>query len=166
MGFSCKSALHYTELKSTDCGDFNFGMIEAKRILTEEEKKSLETQGIIVQEYLFDMVYQGIWRKNYPIKKLSASPIKNLKDYKLDDKLSEGIVLKNFEGDLTPCSIVIQSFIRLNEDEFKSYGKIVNYNNQYYRMDTQKKFVKDIVSHPCVKHVSIMKSNDIPDLKY
>ncbi len=163
--FHCKTSQKIGEVKSDKCGDYSFGMIEAKRLLTDEEKLSLESQGIKIQEFLFETVYQGIWNKNWNSKKLNTTPIKSLRVFQVEDKLSEGIIVKDLTGDNTPCNIIIQTFVELNREAFNDFGKLVILNNKYYRMETQKKHILDIAKNDCVKHISLMKSIDIPDLK-
>lgn len=163
--YSCGTSKKVSDLKSADCIDYSFGMIEAKRILNDEEKSLLEKQGIFIQEFLFENVYQGVWRKSWNKKKLNATPIRKLRTYNAEDKISEGVQLKDLNNDNTVCNLIVQSFVDLNEKEFSSFGKLINYNNKFYRLETQKKYISEIAMHPCVKHVSIMKSLDVPDLK-
>ncbi|NOT37760.1 MAG: hypothetical protein HOP11_10325 [Saprospiraceae bacterium] len=162
---ACNPVKKLSDLKSKDCGNFTIGMIEAKRLLNDQEKAKLEEQGILIQEFLFETVYQGIWKNSWNTKKLNTTPIRKLKEYKSEDKVSEGIILKEIAEDNTPCNLIVQSIIEIDDVELSSFGKVVNYKNKYYRIETQKKYIDDIAQHPCVKHVSLMKSLDIPDIK-
>ncbi|MEP7196334.1 MAG: hypothetical protein ABI851_07415 [Saprospiraceae bacterium] len=162
---SCKTTYKLNELKTDQCSDFRYGMIEAKRVLNNTEKKELENKGMLVQDFLFETVYQGIWNKSWDDKKLSATPIKKLKEYSIEEKISEGIKLQELAEDRRPCTLLILAFASLNETELESYGKLLNSKSPYYRLETQYKYVQRIAENPCIKHISIIKQMDTPDFK-
>lgn len=163
--FCCKTSYSIVNLKEEHCDDYRYGMIECKRLLSETDKKSLESKGLFVQDFLFDNVYQGTWYKNWDKMKLNSTPVKNLKAYSPEEKLSEGIKLADLENNTKPCNLLIQSIIPLQVSELNKYGKLINQNGLLYRLESQLMNVEPIVRNPCVKHISIMKMVDIPDLK-
>ena len=162
----CKSSYNIDALNEKQCSDYRYGIIELKRILSGDEKKELESKGLFIQDFLFDNVFQGVWYKKWDKLNLISTPIKKLRLYTLQDKISEGINLKDIKDDNRKCILLIQSFAPLDEADLKGYGKLLNQNSSYYRLETQYKFLEEIAGHSCIKHISIMKPiQDIPELK-
>ncbi|MEO6190275.1 MAG: hypothetical protein ABIO44_07830 [Saprospiraceae bacterium] len=162
----CKTSYKLDALNEKQCSNYRYGIIELKRTLSGDEKKELENKGLFIQDFLFENVYQGVWYKKWDKLNLISTPIKKLKVYTLQDKLSEGIKLSDIKSDNRNCILLIQSFAPLDEADLKVYGKLLNQNSSYYRLETQYKFLEEIASHSCIKHISIMKPiQDIPELK-
>ncbi|MFN8278899.1 MAG: hypothetical protein U0V49_01300 [Saprospiraceae bacterium] len=165
LTISCKPSYNIAALKESGCGDYRFGMIECKRLLKDEDKDLLEKKGLLIQDHLFDQVYQGIWYKNWDKINLKATPIRKLKQYQISEKLSEGIQLALLKDDTRTCNLLIQVITPLDQSFLTQYGKILNHKDLLYRLETQYKNIEPIVQHPCIKHVSVLKLQDFPDKK-
>ncbi len=163
---ACKPSYNLASLTEDKCGQYSYGMIEFKRLISEEEKKTLQTQGLFIQDYLFDQVYQGVWHRKWDKMKLSATPIKRLKEYTPSEKISDGIILDSLDKDKRSCMLLIQSISPLDVNELKKYGKLLHNNDQYYRLESQYRNIPSIIQNRCIKHISVMTGPaDIPELK-
>jgi len=155
-------------LKEEDCLKYTFGRIDAKRSLTEEDKKSLLKQGLRIQEFVFENQYLGCWDKNWNTKNLDQTPVVSLNPFEAKDKLASGMPIHKLDeiAQTTGHSMVlIQTLSSVDSMELVNYGKIIFHRDHFYRLLVKHQDLKDLLEYPCLRLMSIVKENHEPDQK-
>lgn len=161
---SCKSSVQLFQMDESSCGKLIYGQIDSRRILTDVDKKNLETQGIFVQDYLFENIYTGVWTKKWENKSLEKTPVTKLTMVKPEQKISGGKVLSEIEkADNYNVTLIIQTIGPLKSELLAEYGKITAEKNSFVKMETGIKTVIDLIQHPCIKNISILEPGFAPD---
>lgn len=160
------SKKEWADFKKEDCSKYHFGRIEAKRLLTEDEKKLLSNDGIHVQEFVFETQYLGSWEQKWAGKSLEKTAIKSLVSFSPQDKLASGMQIKELQklADTPGESMVLlQTIATVNPLELRQFGRLVFSQNHFYRMVVAHNKLIDLIEFPCLRMMSIVKSNYDPD---
>lgn len=164
---SCStSKKEWVDFRTADCSKYLYGRIDAKRLLTDLEKKNLSVQGIQVQEFVFETQYLGSWKKNWTSKSLEKTAIKSLIPFSIQDKLASGMQLQELKriGETPGESMVlIQTIATVNPVDLGSFGKIVFSREHFYRMIVPHDQLFSLLEFPCLRLLSIVKDNYDPD---
>lgn len=163
---SCSSAINLDKLNKDSCGKFEYGKIETKRMLTDADKLNLKSNGVVIQEFVFEKLYLGLWKKNWTEKNLDKTVISKLTVIPPDEKLAGGIILKDIKpNDNSRCILLIQTVGSVPISEFNDYGKVESARNDFIKMETSMSNIIDLCNHPCIKAVSLLPQNSSPDQK-
>jgi hypothetical protein len=164
---SCGSSKkEWADFRNADCAKYQFGRIDAKRVLTDNEKKSLAQQGIQVQEFVFETQYLGSWEVKWSAKNLDKTPIKSLIPFSTQDKLASGMQiqeLKKLADSPGESMVLIQTIATVNNDELSKYGKLIFKRDYFYRMLVPHNQLLLLLEFPCLRLMSIVKDNYDPD---
>ena len=130
LSFSfCKVSHQLTQLTEKKCGQYTYGRIEFKRSISTEEKNQLASQGLLIQDFIFENIYLGLWYKSWGKKNLNKTAIRALIPFTPDDKLAGGLLVRDIKADdNSNCLILIQTIGPLSKDELNDYGLIVSSN--------------------------------------
>lgn len=162
----CKVSHQMTQLTEKKCGQYTYGRIEFKRSITTEEKNQLTLQGLLMQDFIFENIYLGLWYKSWDKKNLNKTAIRTLIPFSPDDKLAGGLLVRDIKADdNSNCLILIQTIGPLSKDELNDYGLIISSNDDFYKMEVQKRNILPLLDHPCIKMVSLVKEDYIHDAK-
>ncbi|HRG34404.1 MAG: hypothetical protein JNK69_07270 [Saprospiraceae bacterium] len=163
---SCSSTIKLDNLNRDSCGKFEYGKIETKRMLTDGDKLNLKSGGIVIQEFVFENLYLGIWKNNWSEKNLDKTVISKLTVIPPDEKLAGGVILKDIKpNDNSRCILLIQTVGSVPLDEFDDYGKVESARNDFIKMETSMSNIIELCNHPCIKAVSLLPQNSTPDQK-
>lgn len=163
---SCNTALKLDNLNRDSCGKFQYGKIETKRMLTDADKAQLQSGGIVVQEFVFENLYLGIWKNSWSGRNLDKTVISKLTIIPPDEKLAGGIILKDIKpNDNSHCILLIQTVGSVPLTEFNDYGKVESARNDFIKMETSMSNIIELCNHPCIKAVSLLPQNSTPDQK-
>ncbi len=161
---SCNSAIKLYDLEEADCAKMVYGQITTRRMLTDADKDLLSKNGLIIQDFIFENIYSGVWKHSWSGKNLDRSPVKNLDPLTPDQKLAGGILLSEIEkADNRNVTLLIQTIGPLVPEALNAYGRIISEKNSFIRMETGIRNVVDLSNHPCIKTISILEAENTPD---
>ena len=163
---SCSKKLDLSSLDSNVCENFTFGRIELKRNISDVEKSKLANEGVIIQEYIFDQVYLGVWSKKWNSKKLEKTAIKALKPAKAEDKLASGMTINEIEAmskENTRSTVLLQTIGKMKPNVFSEIGTVLMNKDFFYRLDVHNSHLMDLLDNPCIKLITILKEPAVPD---
>ena len=163
---SCSSSINLDKLNTDSCGKFEYGKIETKRMLTDADKLNLNAKGIVIQEFVFENLYLGLWKKNWTNKNLDKTVVSKLTVIPPEEKLAGGTILKDIKpNDNSRCILLIQTVGSVPISEFNDYGKVESARNDFIKMEIFMSNIVDLCNHPCIKAVSLLPQNSSPDQK-
>jgi hypothetical protein len=166
MNACSSSKKNWADFKGSDCAKYQFGRIDAKRLLTTEEKSNLEISGIHIQEFVFETQYLGSWDKKWTGKNLEKTPVKTLVPFSAQDKLASGMQLSEIRRLAeTPgeSMVLLQTIATIDHTELSKFGKLVFNREYFYRMIVPHSKLEELIEFPCIRLVSIVKDNYDPD---
>lgn len=149
-----------------DCSKYQFGRIEARRLLSEKEKESLAELGIRIQEFVFETQYLGCWDMKWSTMNLEKTAVKNLIPFTYQDKLSSGMQLqelKKFMDTPGESMVLIQTIATVDPGELQQFGKLIFSRQHFYRMSVPHNKLMNLLEFPCIRLLSIIKQNYDPD---
>jgi hypothetical protein len=164
---SCSSTKKkWEDFKVGDCAKYQFGRIEAKRLLTDVEKNELAKQGIQIQEFVFETQYLGSWEHKWASRNLDKIPVKTLIPFSLQDKLASGMQLselKKLSESPGESMVLIQTIASVNKTELNQFGKLIFSRDHFYRMVVPHHQLYNLLEFQCLRLLSIVKENYNPD---
>ncbi|MBK9270048.1 MAG: hypothetical protein IPM48_00490 [Saprospiraceae bacterium] len=162
---ACSSPIRLYNLNEDLCTNLVYGQIETRRLLTDLDKTNLEKQGMVIQDYIFENIYQGVWKKSFEKSNLNKTPIVKLSALTPDQKVAGGTALSEIEkGENRNVVLILQSIGPMAPESLSEYGKITAEKNSFIKMETGIKNVLDLSKHPCIKNISILEAELAPDL--
>lgn len=162
------SGRSWQQLKEADCVQYTFGRIDAKRMLTEEDKSKLLKQGLRIQEFVLENQYLGCWDRKWNQKVLDKTPIASLNPFEIKDKLGSGMQLSKLnELSQSPgkSMVLIQTLSSVDSLELKQYGSIIFKRDHFYRLLVDHANLPELLEYPCLRLMSIVKDQYEPDQK-
>lgn len=167
MILSCsRKPMAWENLKEKDCANYTFGRIESKRMLSDEDKTSLEKQGIVIQEFVLENQYLGSWKSSWNSVTLDKTPINALVKFETKDKLASGMEMTHFEEiSNSPGSsmVLLQTLASVDSLELVFYGEILFHRDHFYRMVIPHPQLQELLNYPCLRLLSIVKEHYEPD---
>jgi hypothetical protein len=161
---ACSGTIKLYDLDEADCSRLVYGQITTRRMLTDVDKNQLAKNGLLVQDFIFENVYSGVWKQNWSGKDLDRTPIRNLNALTPDQKLAGGILLSEIEKtENRNVTLLIQTIGPMVPESLNSYGRIISEKNSFIRMETGIRNVSDLSNHPCIKTISILEPENTPD---
>jgi hypothetical protein len=156
----------WADFKKADCANYYFGRIEAKRLLTEAEKRNLSEQGIQIQEFVFESQYLGSWEHKWVKKSLEKTAIKSLIPFSTQDKLASGMQvqeIKKLSESPGESIVLLQTIATVLPSDLSQFGKIVFSKDHFYRMQVPHNQLFSLLEYPCLRMMSILKEAGLPD---
>jgi hypothetical protein len=161
---SCNSSIKLYDLDEPDCAKLVYGQITTRRMLTDADKSLLTKNGLIVQDFIFENIYSGVWKQNWHRKDLDRTPVRNLDPLTPDQKLAGGMLLSEIEkAENRNVTLLIQTIGPMLPEALNAYGRIISEKNSFIRMETGIRNVVDLSNHPCIKTISILEPENTPD---
>ncbi len=167
--FSCAtSKTSWMNMKETECSKYTFGRMETKRILSEDETKKLEKDGIKIMEYVLEQQYLACWEHSWSQKSLEKTPVKALVPFEAKDKLAAGMNvehLKKLSSEAGNSMILLQTYAPVDSVELSQYGQILYHKDYFYRLVVPHTQLEELLNYPCLRLFSIVKESYTPDKK-
>ncbi len=158
----------WTQLSEESCARYVFGRVEAKRLLTDEDKAALLKEGLRIQEYVMETQYLGNWDKRWERKSLDETPLRELMPIAPHEKLASGMTQSELERiGSTPGSamVLLQTFAPVDSLEIRRFGKVVFSRDHFYRLVVPHPQLTALMDYSCLRFMSIVKADYEPDAK-
>lgn len=158
----------WTQLSEEGCAQYVFGRVEAKRLLTDEDKSALLKEGLRIQEYVMETQYLGNWDKRWERKSLDETPLRELVPIAPHEKLASGMTQSELERiGSTPGSamVLLQTFAPVDSLEIRRFGKVVFSRDHFYRLVVPHPQLTALMNYSCLRFMSIVKADYEPDAK-
>ena len=148
---SCSHKVILTDLTESKCGKLHFGKVEFRRLPSEEDKATLQKSGLVLQEYVFENYYLGVWNGSWAKKNLDKT------------KLAGGLSMNELKLKAEKpgsSKVLIQTFGSLKQTELDAFGKMLFNKDNFYRLEVKNQSLLDLLDHSCVKLLNVM--DEIP----
>jgi len=160
---SCSHKVILTDLTESKCGKLHFGKVEFRRLPSEEDKATLQKSGLVLQEYVFENYYLGVWNGSWEKKNLDKTVVKALYPFSEMDKLAGGLSMNELKLKAEKpgySKVLIQTFGSLKQTELDAFGKMLFNKDNFYRLEVKNQSLLDLLDHSCVKLLNVM--DEIP----
>jgi len=161
---ACSSPIKLYNLDESACAKLAFGQIETRRMLTDVDKANLEKEGLIIQDFIFENIYQGVWKHQFGKKNLDKTPIIKLTPIGPEQKIAGGKSISEIDQQENKnVVLILQTIGPMAPESLSEYGKITAEKNSFIKMETGIKNALDLSNHPCIKNISILEPDFTPD---
>ncbi|HMS29054.1 MAG TPA: hypothetical protein PKD32_04355 [Saprospiraceae bacterium] len=156
---SCSHKVILTDLTEAKCDKLHFGKVEFRRLPSDEEKATLQKSGLVLQEYVFENYYLGVWNGSWTKKNLDKKVVKALYPLSEMDKLAGGLSMNELKLKAEKpgsSKVLIQTLGSLKQTELDAFGKMLFNKDNYYRLEVKNQSLLDLLDHSCVKLLNVM----------